>query len=403
VPLSSEGGTIQVQYGTLAVNGRFITTANAMTTKSGAGKLAIAGPHFHAAGATFIAAEGLTEFATDAAGLAVDSRSSVHFGASQHLAGLTVAAGAQATLAPGTGALVTESLSVDPDGKLDLNDNDMVVSGGMTQSAIVASIRTARNGGAWTGAGITSSSAKTQPNHATTLGVLSGAEYHGINGATANFDGVAVNNSDVLVKYTWYGDADFNGKVNFDDYVKTDNGFNNHLTGWTNARPGEKINWVIDNGAMTNTPKDKDIGTAEKFQDFDLQLEYKTVKGGNSGVYLRGRIELQVLDSFGKTDISTGSDGGIYGQHAPLVNASKPVGEWIVLEATIVGDTLTAKLNNKLIHDKVKLTEVTGGALPGSVTDPGPLMLQGDHGKVWYRNIRIRPIAAGTGAAPEKK
>lgn len=174
------------------------------------------------------------------------------------------------------------------------------------------------------------------------------------------------------------------------------------LKGWTNARPGQTINWVVEDGAMTNTPKDKDIATTEQFKDFDLKIEYKTVAKGNSGVYLRGRIELQVLDSFGKTDISTGDDGGIYGQHAPLVNASKPTGEWNILEATIVGDVLTAKLNGKLIHDKVKITEVTGGALPGGVTDPGPLMLQGDHGKVWFRNIQIKPINATADCAEKK-
>jgi len=175
------------------------------------------------------------------------------------------------------------------------------------------------------------------------------------------------------------------------------------LTGWTNARPDQKLKWVVEDGAITNTPKDKDIATTEQFQDFDLQLEYKTVPKGNSGVYLRGRIELQVLDSFGKTELTTGDDGGIYGQYAPLVNASKPAGEWNVLEATFVGDTLTAKLNGKLIHDKVKITEVTGGALPGGVTDPGPLMLQGDHGKVWYRNIRIRPIKPAAECPTETK
>lgn len=172
-----------------------------------------------------------------------------------------------------------------------------------------------------------------------------------------------------------------------------------NLGGWKNARPGQTINWTVEDGAMTNTPKDKDIATVEKFKDFDLQLEYKTVPKGNSGVYLRGRIELQVLDSYGKEDPSPGDDGGIYGQHPPMINASKPAGQWNILEATFVGDTLTAKLNGKLIHDKVKLTEVCGGALPGKVTDPGPLMLQGDHGKVWYRNVRIRPIKAGAECA----
>ena len=166
------------------------------------------------------------------------------------------------------------------------------------------------------------------------------------------------------------------------------------LEGWKNARPGESLRWFVEDGTLTNNPDDKDIATTESFQDFDLMLEYKTVPKGNSGVYLRGRIEIQVLDSYGRTEIGTGDDGGIYGQHAPLVNASRPPGEWSRLEVTFVGDTLTAKLNGKLIHDNVKITEVTGGALPGGVKDPGPLMLQGDHGKVWYRNIFIRPITA---------
>jgi hypothetical protein len=121
-----------------------------------------------------------------------------------------------------------------PTATLDLNDNDVQVTAG-DKATITSQIRAARNGGTWNGKGITSSSARTQTNHATTLGVLSGAEYHSVAGASATFDGFTVNSSDVLVKYTWYGDTDFNGKVNFDDYVRTDNGFNNHLSGWLNG------------------------------------------------------------------------------------------------------------------------------------------------------------------------
>jgi hypothetical protein len=115
---------------------------------------------------------------------------------------------------------------------MDLNDNDLI-STATGYSAIAGKIAAARDGGAWDRPGLTSSAARTQTNHATTLGVLTGSEYAAAHGGT--FDGFAVAPTDTLVKYTWYGDTDFNGKVNFDDYVRTDNGFNNHLSGWVNG------------------------------------------------------------------------------------------------------------------------------------------------------------------------
>jgi hypothetical protein len=118
-------------------------------------------------------------------------------------------------------------------GTLDLNDNDLIVTHSSV-AGLSAAIANARHGGAWDRAGITSSSARTQVNHATTLGVLSGAEYSAVTGSTT-FNGFSIADTDVLVKYTWYGDTDFNGRVNFDDYVRTDNGFNNHLSGWLNG------------------------------------------------------------------------------------------------------------------------------------------------------------------------
>jgi autotransporter-associated beta strand protein len=117
---------------------------------------------------------------------------------------------------------------------LDLVDNDLV-TGAPGRDGIASVIRSSRNDGNWNLPGLTSSAARTQTDHATMLGVLSGAEYHSVAGPTATFDGVPVNDTDALVKYTWYGDTDFNGKVNFDDYVRTDNGFNNHLNGWLNG------------------------------------------------------------------------------------------------------------------------------------------------------------------------
>jgi hypothetical protein len=115
-----------------------------------------------------------------------------------------------------------------PTATLDLEDNDMLVTGNPLPS-IRSMIVFARHGGAWDRPWNLFSAARLEPSHATTLGLLRGSEYTAINGS--NFDGFTVAPTDVLVKYTWYGDTDFNGKVNFDDYVRTDNGFNNHLSG----------------------------------------------------------------------------------------------------------------------------------------------------------------------------
>jgi hypothetical protein len=229
--------------GTFAVGGTGRVTANTLTNAlTGAGTVSVSGGT-------------LTVSAFENHGLYTQTGGSASVGPVTSTGQLSVSGGSLtvASIAQGTvvisssgkvivtpngsnsGLSVIGNLAVSGASNLDLNDNDMVVSSGMSQAAITTSIRTARNGGAWTGNGITSSSAKTQTNHATMLGVLNGAEYHSVAGAAATFDGVSVNNSDVLVKYTWYGDTDFNGKVNFDDYVRTDNGFNNHLSGWLNG------------------------------------------------------------------------------------------------------------------------------------------------------------------------
>jgi hypothetical protein len=117
---------------------------------------------------------------------------------------------------------------------IDLSDNDMVVSSTLGET-VAAAVSRGRSGGAWTGNGITSSAARAQPQHATTLGFMTGADYRSVYGTSATFGGVAVTDSQTIIKYTWYGDADFNGKVNFDDYVRTDSGFNTHKTGWLNG------------------------------------------------------------------------------------------------------------------------------------------------------------------------
>jgi hypothetical protein len=116
--------------------------------------------------------------------------------------------------------------------KIDLSDNQMVVAVTLGES-VASAVERGRNGGAWNGAGgITSSAARDNPLHNSTLSVIAGFEYHSIYGQDALFGGQTVADTDTLVKYTFYGDSDDNGAIDFDDYARIDSGFNNHLAGW---------------------------------------------------------------------------------------------------------------------------------------------------------------------------
>ena len=154
--------------------------------------------------------------------------------------------------------------------------------------------------------------------------------------------------------------------------------------------------WSIVDGAMTNEAKANNLVSKQTFKDFKIQAEYRIESGSNSGIYLRGRYELQVLDDFGKAPEAHGHMA-IYAWVAPRVNASKPATEWQVMEAVLVGNKVTVTLNGQKVHDNATIQAITGGALDANETQPGPIMLQGDHGKVWYRKVTVTPIVkAGT-------
>ena len=176
--------------------------------------------------------------ATPGLNVLVNKGATASFDATEHLGSLNVQAGGAARLTFGAGKiLVTNSLALADTGVLDLNDNDLIVnySGASPLSAIQALINQARNGGAWNGLGLTSSFAAANHAHTTTLGAMEGADFSSIYGTSARFDGETLSGPAVLVKYTYYGDADFNGRVNFDDYVRTDLGFNAHRSRWSNG------------------------------------------------------------------------------------------------------------------------------------------------------------------------
>src|SRR5215510_8725055 len=162
------------------------------------------------------------------------------------------------------------------------------------------------------------------------------------------------------------------------------------LTGWKLRSEKGKGCWSVEDGAMTNSKGCVDIITEQKFQDFKLSMEFKIVEQSNSGVYLRGRYEAQILDDFGKPTEITGM-GSIYGFLIPKLNATKKAGEWQKYEITLIGRQLTVVLNGQTLIDKEEIPGITGGALDSAEGTPGPLKLQGDHGKVWFKNIVLTP------------
>jgi hypothetical protein len=163
------------------------------------------------------------------------------------------------------------------------------------------------------------------------------------------------------------------------------------LSGWHLRHP-DRNGWKVEpGGILTNAPPSSDLVSDETFRDFELHYEYKIPKGSNSGVYLRGRYEIQILDSFGKQPESH-QDGAIYGQFAPKEIASKPVDQWNVMDVRLTGQHVTVTQNGKPIIDAELNKGVTGSALDNKESEPGPIYLQGDHGIVSFRNIRIRPL-----------
>ena len=193
---------------------------------------------------------------------------------------------------------------------------------------------------------------------------------------------------------TW-GACDANAKHAFGRPVVLFDG--KSLDAWDVQMKNRPIMWSVEDGAMTNEPKGNNLVSKEKFRDFRLDAEYKLSPKGNSGIYLRGRYELQVLDDAGRTDDREHGHMAIYARKAPLVNASKPAGEWQTAQITIVGNCVSVTLNGQKLHDNSKIPGITGGALDAKETEPGPIMIQGDHEKVWYRKVVVTPITNGSG------
>ena len=165
------------------------------------------------------------------------------------------------------------------------------------------------------------------------------------------------------------------------------------LNGWHLRDPKAKNGWAVVNGelAVVEPKGNADLVSEKTFQDMKLHLEFNVDKHSNSGAYLRGRYEVQILDNPDKKmALDSHGCGAIYSRLAPKVDAAKAAGEWQTLDVTFVGRHVSVVLNGtEIVNGTVE--GVTGGAINPWEDEPGPLMLQGDHGKVRFRNVVVTP------------
>tara|TARA_B100000886_G_scaffold196279_1_gene135259 strand:+ start:499 stop:1440 length:942 start_codon:yes stop_codon:yes gene_type:complete len=175
--------------------------------------------------------------------------------------------------------------------------------------------------------------------------------------------------------------------VNWGKSISLFNGYN--LNGWKSSDPEKENQWTVKKGVLLNPESGVNLITDKKFEDFKLSIEFRYPKGSNSGIYLRGRYEVQVEDNYGLEPEST-LFGGIYGFLKPNQMAAKPAGEWQRYDITLIGRRVSVIANGKKIINDQIIPGITGGALDSKEGLPGPIMLQGDHGTIEYRNIKIQ-------------
>lgn len=191
------------------------------------------------------------------------------------------------------------------------------------------------------------------------------------------------------------------------------------FTGWKFRGDAKKSQWHVgaasvddkgklvlkkDGHDMVNIARSIDIYTEQEFGDCIVECEVMVPKNGNSGIYMMGRYEIQVFDSFGKAKLGMGDMGAIYSVAVPKVNACKKPGEWQKFVIDFVAPRFRDKqkvsnakfvkvtLNDQVIHENAEVLKgATPGGLSGTEAPTGPLFFQGDHEPVAYRNVKITP------------
>ena len=191
-------------------------------------------------------------------------------------------------------------------------------------------------------------------------------------------------------KYNWSGvrapSLKREGEPVWGEPITLFNGVN--IKGW-HAMGGNQ--WKVEDGILRSLKSGSNLVTDGTFTDFQLHIEFRYQKASNSGVYLRGRYEVQIIDCKGM-DPSSIYLGGIYGFLTPSENVAKDPGVWQSYDITLRGRMVTVIANNKLIIYNQEIPGITGGAINNKESEPGPIYLQGDNGPIDYRNIILTPM-----------
>jgi hypothetical protein len=163
------------------------------------------------------------------------------------------------------------------------------------------------------------------------------------------------------------------------------------LTGWKPSDPNATATWKVENGTLVSPGHGAELITDAKFEDFKLHIEFNCAKASNSGVYLRGRYEVQIEDD-PEPEGPTMRTGGVYGFLAASPEQPRTPGAWQTYDIMFVGRVVTVVQNGHTIIDKQEIPGITGGALDSNEGLPGPIYLQGtEAGHVAYRNITVTP------------
>lgn len=162
-----------------------------------------------------------------------------------------------------------------------------------------------------------------------------------------------------------------------------------NLAGWRQTNPSAKNGWEVSRGTLVSPGNGSDLLTEATFEDFKLHLEFNCAPHANSGVYLRGRYEVQIEDD-ANPPVPNQSTGGIYGFLAPSMQLAHKSAEWHAFDITLIGRYVTVVLDGHTVIDDQEIPGITGGALESHETLPGPIYLQGSEpGRVAFRNIVV--------------
>jgi hypothetical protein len=163
-----------------------------------------------------------------------------------------------------------------------------------------------------------------------------------------------------------------------------------NLTGWKMSKPGPP-EWTVHDGTLVSPGNGPELVSDSKFQDFKLHLEFNCGKDANSGLYLRGRYEVQI-ETESQGEPPSHHTGGVYGFLTPSPELPRKADTWQTFDITLIGRKVTVVQNGQTIIDNQEIPGITGGAVDSHEASPGPIYLQGsEKGHVAFRNIVITP------------